>query len=269
MYATQFRDTNLKRLDLSHLGQGPQAPLASSTFDEQTPDFSPDARRLAFASTRSGVEEIWISRADGSNPTQVTFTGGPQCSNPRWSPADGGMILFDSRREGTADLYLLNVDSGELKRLTSHPGEEVQPRWSRDGRAIYFGSNRTGRNEIWQMPAHGGEAVRITRNGGVAASESKDGRFLYYAKSSGPLTSIWRVPVGGGEETPVLEGLSHSLNFVVTDRGLYFVAVGDAPEKTSLDFFEFGTGRRSTLLGLGQRFWYGAALSPVGAPLGK
>ena len=263
VYATQFRDTNLKRFDLSQPDQGAQAPaLASSTFDEHTPDFSSDGTRLAFASTRSGVEEIWISRADGSNPKQVTFTSGQQCSNPRWSPVDDRMILFDSRREGTADLYLLNVDTGELRRITSDPGEEVEPRWSRDGRAIYFGSTRTGRFEIWKMSAEGGEAVRITRNGGVAASESKDGKFLYYAKNSGAPTSIWRVPVGGGQETPVLEGLSLSLNFVVADRGLYFVAVGNAPEKTSLDFFDFGTGRRSTLLALGQRFWYGTALSP-------
>jgi hypothetical protein len=112
------------------------------------------------------------------------------------------------------------------------------------------------------MLADGGEAVRITRNGGLAARESKDGRFLYYAKNSVSPTSIWRVPVGGGEETPFLEGLSHQLNFVVADRGLYFVAVGNAPDKTSLDFFDFGTGRRSTLLGLGHRFWYGIALSP-------
>jgi Tol biopolymer transport system component len=262
VYATQSRDTNLKRLDLLQ-PRGTQAPaLALSTFDEQTPDFSSDGTRLAFASTRSGVEEIWISRADGSNPTQVTFTGGPQCSNPRWSPVDGRMILFDSRREGSADLYLLNADNGELRRITSHPDEEVAPRWSRDGRAIYFGSNRTGRPEIWKMHLDGGEPVRITRNGGMTASESKDGRFLYYAKSAGPPTSIWRVAVGGGEETPVLEGLSHALNFVVADRGLYFVAVGNAPEKTSLDFFDFGTGRRSTLVALGQRFWYGIALSP-------
>ena len=263
VYATQFRDTNLKRFDLSQPDQGAQAPaLASSTFDEHTPDFSSDGTRLAFASTRSGVEEIWISRADGSNPKQVTFTGGQQCSNPRWSPVDDRMILFDSRREGTADLYRLNVETGEVRRITSDPGEEVEPRWSRDGRAIYFGSTRTGRFEIWKMSADGGEAVRITRNGGVAASESKDGKFLYYAKNSEAPTSIWRVPAGGGEETRVLEGLSLSLNFVVADRGLYFVAVGNAPEKTSLDFFDFGTGKRSTLLALGQRFWYGAALSP-------
>jgi Tol biopolymer transport system component/DNA-binding winged helix-turn-helix (wHTH) protein len=262
VYAAQYRDSNLRKLDLSTAASGPDpSPVASSTFDEQTPDYSPDGTRLAFASTRLGVQDIWVSNADGSNATQVTFTGGPQCSIPRWSP-DGRMILFNSRREGTADLYMLDPRSLETRRITSDPTEEIEPRWSRDGRWIYFGSNRTGRYEIWKIRAEGGEAVRITRNGGLAAIESPDGRWLYYAKDFHSPSSIWRVPVGGGAETLVVHGLSYSLNFVVADRGLYFIAVGDTPEKTSLDFFDYRTGKRSILLVLGKRFWYGMALSP-------
>jgi hypothetical protein len=75
-------------------------------------------------------------------------------------------------------------------------------------------------------------------------------------------SEIWRVPIDGGEELPVVNGLSYSLNFVVADRGLYFLAVGDAPQKTSIDFFEFATSKRTTLLSLGKRWWFGMALSP-------
>jgi hypothetical protein len=48
---------------------------------------------------------------------------------------------------------------------------------------------------------------------------------------------------------------------VVADRGIYFLALGDAPPKTSIDFFEFATGRRTTLLTLGKEWWFGMALS--------
>ena len=207
MYSEQFRDTNLWKLALDGQNLPGTGPLAASTFDEHTPDYSPDGKRLAFASTRSGAEEIWISDADGSNPMQVTSMGGPQCANPRWSP-DGRTILFNSRREGSADLYLLRPDTGELRRITDDPAEEVEPRWSRDGHTIYFGSNRTGRFEVWKMSASGGTAVRITEQGGLTATESPDGRFLYYAKHEGLPTSIWRVPLGGGEEKLIADGLS-------------------------------------------------------------
>jgi len=49
-----------------------------------------------------------------------------------------------------------------------------------------------------------------------------------------------------------VDSLSYSLNFVVADRGLYFVAVGNALEQTSFDFFDLSTNR----------WFYGMALSP-------
>jgi Tol biopolymer transport system component len=260
VYSAQFRDANIWQLTLAGQHTPTSVPVASSTFDEGTPDYSPDGKRLAFASTRSGTEEIWISDADGSNPMQVTSMGGPQCANPRWSP-DGQTILFNSRREGSADLYLLRPDTGELRRLTDDPAEEAEPRWSRDGRTVYFGSNRTGRLEVWKMPANGGAAVRITEQGGTTATESPDGRFLYYAKEGSP-SSIWRVPAGGGEERFVAGDLSYPLNFVVGDHGLYFLAQGDKPRSTSIDFFEFATGKRSSLLQVGKPYFVGMALSP-------
>ena len=167
--------------------------------------------------------------------------GGPLCANPRWSP-DGTTILFNSRREGSADLYLIKPDTGELRRITDDPAEENEPRWSRDGRTIYFGSNRTGGHEVWKMPASGGAAIQITRHGGTTATESPDRRFLYYAKEGKFFTSIWRVPIAGGEETLVVSGLSHPLNFVVAERGLYLLATAGAQSKTSIDFFEYPNG---------------------------
>ena len=260
VYSAQSRDTALYELALPGPPVTPVALAAfSSTFDEQTPHYSPDGQRLAFASTRSGPEEIWIANRDGSNPLQVTSMGGPQCSNPQWSP-DGRTLLFNSRRAGSADLYLLQPDTGKLTRLTDHPTEENEARWSRDGRWIYFGSNRTGRDEVWRMPAAGGAPAQITRQGGAAAVESGDG-FLYYAKGPSP-SSIWRVPVDGGAEVHVVDGLSYSINFAVGERGLYFVAFDDTADRPSVDFFDFATGQRSTLVRLDKPFWFGMTLSP-------
>jgi hypothetical protein len=112
------------------------------------------------------------------------------------------------------------------------------------------------------MPAAEGVPTQITRQGGATATESPDGTFLYYAKGHLSPMTIWRVPVGGGMETQVVDGLSYSNNFVVADRGLYFVAVGDTPEQTSIDFVDFSTNRRTSLVRLGKRWFYGMALSP-------
>ena len=111
------------------------------------------------------------------------------------------------------------------------------------------------------MPAAGGAPAQITRQGGIAAIESGDG-FLYYAKYARSPSSIWRVPVDGGAEVPVVDGLSYSLNFAVSARGLYFVALNETPDRPSVDFLDFRTRQRSTLVHLDKPFWFGMTLSP-------
>jgi dipeptidyl aminopeptidase/acylaminoacyl peptidase len=182
------------------------------------------------------------------------------CANPRWSP-NGATILFNSRREGSADLYRIRVDTREFIRITEDPGEEAEPRWSRDGKAIYFGSTRTGRPEVWKVSEDGSNPTQITRGGGTTATESHDRRFLYYSKGVGTGQAIWRVPVNGGDETPVVEGLSYSLNFAVARQGLFYITGNLARLPASIEFFEFETGRRTTLHTLERPPGAGMALS--------
>jgi Tol biopolymer transport system component len=260
VYSAMLRDTNFWKFDVAQPGALlVDAGLSPSTLDETTPSYSPDGKQIVFTSTRSGSEELWISAADGSNPRQMTSMGGPQCSNSQWSP-DGQSILFNSTREGSSDLYLLFPATGEVRRLTTDPAEELEARWSRNGQSIYFGSNRSGRYEIWRMHADGSAPKQVTKNGGQSAQESPDPRFLYYAKYGSP-TTIWRVALDGSDDRPLLDGVSYPNNFVVGDRGIYFLAVGDAPSKTSIDLFEFSTGQRTILAKVGKPWWSGIALS--------
>ena len=258
VYSAQFRDTALYEAPLSGSSHQPLAGSGfSSTFDEATPHYSPDGTRIAFASTRSGVEEIWIANRDGSKPEQMTTFEGPQCSNPQWSP-DGRTILFNSRREGSSDLYTLVPETGELRRLTTEPSDENEARWSRDGRWIYFGSNRTGRDEVWRIQADGSDPKQITRQGGTTATESPDRRYLYYAKDFSSPGSIWRVPVEGGREERIADGLSYSLNFVVGDRGLFswLPAMRDMKHRSIFSSSRPAHGSRSsTCSGRGGTAW--------------
>ena len=88
-----------------------------------------------------------------------------------------------------------------------------------------------------------------------------DGKWLYYAKDGESPSSIWKTPTSGGEETKVVDHLSYSLNFVVANRGIYFLAL-QGPGSLSLDFFEFATRKTATILKLDKPWWYGMAVSP-------
>ncbi|MDA2924270.1 serine/threonine-protein kinase [Acidobacteria bacterium AH-259-L09] len=207
--------------------------LIYSTREEHHPQFSPDGKRIAFSSNRSGNSEIWLCDADGSNPEQLTFFGG--AGSPRWSP-DGRQIAFDSAQEGNKDIYLLAVEGGLPRRLTTETSADVRPSWSKDGHWIYFGSNRSGDWQVWKVSADGASAVQVTKNGGREAFASPDGKFVYYTKPTG-VYGLWKVPVAGGEEVRILERV-HQSRWGVWKEGIVFrnTAATPLPAIESFDF---------------------------------
>jgi Tol biopolymer transport system component/DNA-binding winged helix-turn-helix (wHTH) protein len=207
------------------------APLAASIRADQSPSFSPDGRRLAFCSARTGFEEIWVAMADGSHPQQLTHFNSGVANSPRWSP-DGRWIAFDATIDNNPDVYVVSSDGGLPRRMTRESSGEVQPSWSGDGQWLYFMSDRSGSKQIWKMPSGGGQAVQVTQQGGFQARESGDGRYLYYAKSATDYRKwrsgrgIWRVPVTGGPEILVTE-LAWANLWSLAGDGLYYLDVAD------------------------------------------
>jgi len=248
----------------------PPVKLIASTRDELSGRYSPDGKKIAFTSDRSGSYEIWVCESDGSNPVPLTSFGGPVTDRPSWSP-DGRRIAFHSRPEGQAKIYVINAEGGKAQRLTNEQGDHVAPSWSHDGKWIYFGSSRSGIHQVWKIPAEGGKPVQVTKQGGIAALESADGRFLYYTKFRG-VTSLWRVPVEGGPESQVLESLFY-LNFAVRPEGIYFIpepaAVlgsghGREASAPSIQLFRFASRTVRTIAPLEERRVSTLAVSPDG-----
>jgi Tol biopolymer transport system component/DNA-binding winged helix-turn-helix (wHTH) protein len=238
-------------------------PFIYSTRDDTSPQFSPDGKRIAFMSTRSGDLEIWVCDSDGSNPVQLTSFRDPNVSTPRWSP-DGGRIAFDSDAEGKQyDIWVINAGGGKPKRMTTDPANDGNPSWSRDGRWIYFDSYRTGEQQVWKIPEAGGDAIQVTREGGFAPLESPDGKFIYYTKGLVD-TSVWRLPVEGGQPTKVLERLSIYLNLAIVDEGIYFVPQQVTALAASIEFLDFTTNHTKRIASFGKFLSNGLALSPDG-----
>jgi Tol biopolymer transport system component len=115
-----------------------------------SPAWSPDGTRLAFASDRSGSQEIWVMPADGGEAIQLTHTNSGYCADPTWSP-DGDRIAFCSNRTGDEEIWVMSATGEDLTQLTFDPASDVEPAWSPDGSRIAFSSLRTGKFEIWVL----------------------------------------------------------------------------------------------------------------------
>jgi len=88
-------------------------------------------------------------------------------SDPQVSP-NGKLVVFVLRQtdleanKGRTDLWLVGADGAALRRLTSHPEGDSNPRWAPDGRSIWFTSTRAGSSQVWRIRIDGGEAEQVT-----------------------------------------------------------------------------------------------------------
>ena len=73
-------------------------------------------------------------------------------------------IAFVSQRDGNPEIYLMNPDGKNQRRLTNTPAVEWDPSWAPGGKGIVFSSKRDGNSEIYVMDADGGNPRRLTIN---------------------------------------------------------------------------------------------------------
>lgn len=249
VYVRSFTDENIWRVEAGASGAA-AAPAPSIAISSTKSDihcmFSPDGRRVAFTSTRSGAWEIWLSDPDGSNAVQLTSLRAPTGTGvPRWSP-DGRQIAFASDADGQFDIFSVPAAGGKPHNLTSHSAFEHVPSFSADGKWIYFSSARTGNHQIWKIPVSGGDAVQVTQDGGWVSFESPDGGFLYYSRTAavGSSQPLWRLSTSGGQPIKVLESV-HNSAFAVHQEGIYYAE--DVSNEMRIQFYNF-TNRRSTTI---------------------
>jgi Tol biopolymer transport system component len=238
IYAVAVDDLNVYRV-----GSGGTAVAVSpSATLESSPDLSPDGKRLAMRSARSGTSEVWVMGDDGSGPKKLTNAQGPVTGSPKWAPG-GEWLAFDSRMRGNADVYLVSASGGEPKLMAGSEWNEAVPNWSRDGKWLYYASEQTGKWQLWKMPVdQKGPPVQVTQNGGFLAVESLDGKWIYYSKRE-PWRGLWRCSKEGGKEELVVD-LPESLwgGWALSRDGVYWVEI-PPKEKARIVYRAFVGGK--------------------------
>jgi TolB protein len=145
------------------------ARLTTNPGIDSSPAFSPDGSQIAFVSNRQGSPQIFIMPATGGAARRVTFQG-KYNQTPRWNPrADKpAQIAFTGRDErGVFDVFVLDVKSGRVDRVTQGHGSNLDPAWSPDGRLIAYASSRGG---IFVNNPETHHEVQIWRGGAASPS---------------------------------------------------------------------------------------------------
>jgi DNA-binding winged helix-turn-helix (wHTH) protein/sugar lactone lactonase YvrE len=260
-----IRAPSIWHIDLAHAADAAARTLVTAARDRnEGPQPSPDGKKLAFMSDRSGGLEIWTSDLDGSDLVKVTNMG--NCGSPRWSP-DSRWIAFDSIQKGHPSIYVVSAEGGQSFPKGVSNADEMVPSWSQDGKWIYFASNRSRETQVWKMSMDDGREIQVTQHGGFAAQESPDGQTVYYANTRFENPEIWEVPTRGGVEKRVkmLMRPGTWANWAVTRKGIYFLndERGSSP---AIEFFDFAAQGIQEVGKLDRNsFWFSASIDGTSA----
>ena len=105
-----------------------------------------------------------------------------------------------------SDIFRVERDGGELRRLTRHRAIEVAPSWSPDGRRLAFVSDRSGSPQVYVMDRDGENLRRLTFDGSynTAPAWSPDGRWIAYETRVDGQFDIWLIDPEGGSGVPLV-----------------------------------------------------------------
>lgn len=228
-------DLYIKQVDSTALTQ-----LTSDPAHDVQPRFSPDGRKIAFASNRGGTWDIWQINRDGTNLVQLTSDVSDELS-PSWSP-DGSLIAYSvwSQRSGTWEIWTLAVDRPGVKRFLA---AGMFPVWSPDGKRLAFQRARQRGSRwfsVWTVELLGDEARNPTEVAHsdeaacIAPQWSPDGRWLVYCAVSrsatspprtNPAADLWAVALDSGVRRKLTDGGAPSMNPVWSRAGrIFFVS---------------------------------------------
>ncbi len=198
----------------------PPAPvrLTNDRQDERAPVVSPDGKYVAFYSTRSGAQDIWVVPANGGASLQVTRNA-MALDDPRFAPAwspDSRSIAYisNSAEYWSDDLWSVDVETGATRQLSRDLMASTVPSWSPDGKSIALlcTSKRgywyedladlcivdvaTGAERTVAMQIHGTDWLHSQH-----VAWSADGKTLIFPYLERGSIQLWSVPAAGGVAT--------------------------------------------------------------------
>ena len=183
------------------LKTGASAPLVPGEKRPVNGFPSRDGSHVAYWVADGARTTLWLADGGGRNPRQLTTEGFESLADWPWSP-DGRELLYQSRRTGTSDLWVLPIDGGKPRQLTRDVRNDFNGAWSPDGKWVAFISDRGRQTDIWVVPAAGGVEQRVTETAieEQGAPRWRPGTSELAISTNTQKSGVWAMDIASGAE---------------------------------------------------------------------
>ena len=210
---------------------GKATQLTSGMAFDTHPKFSPDGKRIAFTSDRSGAEAVWYIDMEKQDTVQVTKDNDQHVQSAEWTP-DGNYLVV-SKGTRNLKLFLFHKDGGGGTQLIKAPEtmKTVEPAFGPDARYIWFSWRSGAWNYNAQLPQYQlavydretGEVDRKTSRYGSAFAPtlSPDGKWLVYGSRYNEQTGLVRRNLESGAENWLAYPVQRDEQESIAPMGVY------------------------------------------------
>lgn len=187
---------------------------------------APGSPEIVFSSWDGGGlgPGMFRTTLDGSTIHQITDRPSETFAV---SPA-GDQIAYAVSDDGS-DIYVVDIDGSNQRRLTSGPGSNWGPTWSPNGSHIMFTSNRSGQSGIWVMSADGSDNQPLVISEGRAGTPawSNDGKRIAFSITSGPGFGVYVANSDGSDRRRIAPRVAYWLDWSPDDSALLAIGITD------------------------------------------
>ncbi|UCC41503.1 MAG: PD40 domain-containing protein [Candidatus Aminicenantes bacterium] len=177
----------------------------SLQFIKSSGAWDSEGKRFIFSAISKGKPILTLLNVDeGKIEREEIFSELGEIINPTWSP-DGRFVAFSALEGGLTNIFIYDLDSGTLRKMTDDPYSDLYPSWSPDGSAIAFVTDRfstglsflsIGNYELALMDPESGEIEKVSGFRGaknINPQWSPDSKSLYFLSDQNGISNIYRV----------------------------------------------------------------------------